>query len=115
MSTKNGHNGHPVRPPTDQRDYLGEALLMGNGKTMMLPERGHIEALCQELVPLQRITALQNRALVALLLSVGQPGFVVDPKNLAKIEAKRLDISIEREMGGPILVKLIRPTPADPQ
>lgn len=110
MSASNGHNGHD-----HSRDWLGEAMLMGTGKTLMLPERGHIEALYKELVPAQRIAALQNRALIALLLSVGQPGFVVDRKNLAKIEAKQLDISIEREMGGPILVKLIRPTTAEPR
>lgn len=110
---RNGHDPNAV--PADQRDWIGEVGKMIARTTMMLPEYGHVEALYCELVPLQAIVAMQNRGLIALLLQVGQPGFVVDRKVIQKIEAAGLDLTVAREPhGGAITIKLLRQAPAAP-
>lgn len=115
MSDRNGHHRHDptTAVPEPTRDWLGEAGLMVAKKTLSLPEVGHVEALLNELVPLQKIVALQNRALICLLLQINQSGFVVPAKVIAQIEAKQLDLLVHRNYeGAPIVVKLLRPAPA---
>lgn len=112
----NPRNGHdPNTVPADERDWIGEVARMLKRETMLLPEYGHVEALYHELVPLQAIVAMQNRGLIALLLQVGQPGFVVDRKVIQKIEAAGLDLTVKREPGGgSITITILRPAPAAP-
>lgn len=111
---RNGHDHGMVDDDRD-RDWIGEAARMVAvpRQTMMLPEYGHVEALYNELVPLQKIVALQNRALISLLLHLKQSSFQVLPLAIREIEHKQLDLMVQHDReGGPIVVTLVRQAPS---
>lgn len=112
MKPRNGHD-----PRTDERDWIGEAARMcaKPRQTMLLPEYGHVEALLAKNAELANIVALQNRALISCLLTFGRPGFEVSARTIEKFEQAGLDIAIQRSLGGPITVNLLRPAPAPPK
>jgi len=105
---------HPSAPAAAPRDWLTEAQLILMNLTMVLPERGHLAAVQDEVNRLALLVALQNRALIALMLSVKQTAFTVEPTHVKSIEAQGLDLQVGRPgSDAPIQVRLLRPGKQD--
>ena len=116
MSALNGNGQVPVEPTTD-REWLEEAERIVAKRTMKLPTRAHLVAALASrdqafsgMAELASIVALQNRALIALLLSVKQSAFVTPEKAVLAIERRGLDLAVHRNTeDGSIVVRLVQP------
>lgn len=93
------------------RNYLAEAHdLLRRPEATRVPQREHLAALQTEINRLVAIAALQNRALIGILLELKQERAVLPADLIARIEAVGLDLVVQRAPGGPLTVALLRPT-----
>lgn len=118
-------NGQVPETPTTPQEWIAEAERIVARRTLKLPARAHLEAvlgardhLLGIAAELTNIVALQNRALIALLMSIKQSAFKVPAGAIEGIETMKLDLAVNRkDKDGPIVVRLIQPVadPATPQ
>lgn len=100
-------------PPPMTPDYLAQARALLSGDTALVPSLDHLRALQAEVNQIALLVALQNRALVALLLDRSKAAVTVPATLIGQIEAMGLDVSIQRQQGGPLHVALVRFAPGE--
>lgn len=118
MSLQNGNgNGQVPETPTTPREWIEEAERIVAKRTLKFPTGDHLKAVLAArdevlsvAAELTNIVALQNRALIALLMSIQQSAFQVPAGAIHSIEASGVDLSVSRaKKDGPIVVRLIQP------
>ncbi|MGE3278117.1 MAG: hypothetical protein AB7O67_23655 [Vicinamibacterales bacterium] len=100
---------------TTEPDALVEALAILDGTHPGPPTVAHLAALREAHAQTTLVMALLHRVVTALLIERRQPSVAVDGRMVRNIEARDLDIAVQRDPNGTITATLVRQSSMNPR